>query len=314
MNSIEVTGRLSAQVLLKEKQKEARIYFAIRSLDMYGSGNFDLKEIVNTLSTKQSQYYLIEGRYVKERINSGSGTFWYVENGRLWLMGIDKILLNLGGETFGDYATILTHEDIFKSHKRFKRALYETIHCVASNHPIARETIKSITGLGPKAQRNLETSTCVEFNFARTNLFWNDKNNESVRWQKPHMFKMKARVNGSTADYIAFQIANTYTPFERSVKKISRSLREKNRKLWKLAGERKGLLRDQEQEDCLVYGTTEKEIERLRDGSERSKFTYYFKDGRWKAVLPTSLYDETYNRDHDDVGKQFARMGIPFDA
>jgi hypothetical protein len=308
--TITVANKFSAAILSKEMVKEARLYYALRFLDRDGSGNFDLDEVYRQLGDKSPTTFLLQRRYLKERIEKGSGIFWYIKDGRLWLLGLEKVMFNLGGESFGKYASELTFDDVFTSHKRFKRALYEVIHCVGTDHPIARATIEAITGLGRRAQRNLESDICVEENFARTNLFYNEKNLESVRWYKPHAFRMVAKAGLNTCGFIAFQIANTYTPFRRETKKVSRSIRGKNIKLRLLAGKSKGQNRDYELEKFLVYGTTEKETKIIRNGNKRAHFTYYYKGGQWKALLPGDLYEGTYNKGYDEISAQFARLGI----
>lgn len=311
LSSILVAGKMSAAILKSEMEKEARVYFALRFLDRNGQGNFSLNTIYKQLSEKSSDTFLLDRRYLKERIQSGSGTFWYIKDDRLWLFAIEKILMNVGGETFGVDAADLTFGDVFTSHKRFKRAMYEIVHCVRNDHPIARETLRAMTGLGRKAQRNLEGHMCVEENFARTNLFWTKNNTESTRWYKPHMFKMTCKVEGKVGSYIAFQIANSYTPFDREVKQVSCSLKKKNKILKLLNGENgTKKYRERENQVRLNYGTTPQEIAIIRNGEKREKFTYYFRNGQWKAVLPTKLHEETFNKEYDAVVAMFSKMGV----
>ncbi|MEK9770730.1 MAG: hypothetical protein VW683_17605 [Betaproteobacteria bacterium] len=310
---IIVARKLAAAILKSDTVKEARLYFALRFSDPSGAGNALLDDVYRSLGDKSSDTYLLERRYLKQRVESGKGKYWFVRDGRIWLFSIEKILLNIGGDDFGKYASRLTQKDIFYSHKRFKRALYEIVHCVGNDHPIARDTLTEMTGLGRKAQRNQEGHMYVEPNFARTNLFWTDANVESMAWHKKHIFKMTCMVDGRLSDYIGFQIANTYTLLERQVERVSCSIKMKNKVLAKLNSKNGAKShRDCQDEDPLIYGTTDKEIDKLRDGRERSKFTYYFKGGHWKAVLPTELYKETFNKEYDSIIASFKAMGLFF--
>lgn len=312
IESIAVARKLSAIIMKQESIKEARLYYALRFIDSFASGNLLISDVLDLLGNKDSGTYLLDRRYLKDRIKSGNGIFWVVKEDRIWLLGLEKILVNLDGNDFGKYAARLSFDDVFTSHKRFKRALYEIVHCTGNDHPIARETLTEITGLGRKAQRNLEGWMCVEPNFARTNLYWTENNVESMRWHKPHMFKMTCKVGEKIGDYIGFQIANTYTPFDREVEKVSCSIKKKNKTL-ALLNRKNGANknRDREGRIDLIYGTTEKEIDKLRDGSERTKFTYYYRSGQWKAVLPTELYEETFNKEYDGIMVQLEQLGLP---
>ncbi|MBI2847982.1 MAG: hypothetical protein HYX83_02290 [Chloroflexi bacterium] len=158
-NRVRLIPDLSAAALRIKQSKQLALWYALRAINVTGSGIVD-KDIALTV-LRDTYHYSTASLY--DCLRKGEGIYWKVLCDRISIRGLRDVAaaLDIGRINDRHFREITPGQ--FNTSLARKAQVYASIHHPAGIHgnPISRQTITTITGLSKSAQRRLEVAAHV---------------------------------------------------------------------------------------------------------------------------------------------------------
>ena len=207
--------------LLRNKLVAAgRIWLILKHLDETGKGWFERADVDRLLTQKDSEFRVCGRRQLRKLLSKGDRLFWRRSGGRLWLRSPSKAAVNLGVQRLSGHPVSLPVNTLLQGIGQLRAHLYGCFH---SGHagkdglskPIARSTLKEISSVTPRTQRNYELRAGI---FRQTNFAISGRvkrsDIENRAWRHGRalfIYKDRQGKFGSAgAEYTAWQLPNAY--------------------------------------------------------------------------------------------------------
>jgi hypothetical protein len=227
--SVKLYPDIGLAMLRHEQTAPGRLWLLLRLLDEPGRGNFRIARVRSRLTQRKSATYLCGWRQLRNLLREGEGLYWTRDKEHIWLRSAAKVAQNLGVERLSGRPVALSAAALLNGIGRFRAELYAAFHSgrikVAPNGakqaaPIARETLKVLSGVGETTQRRYEqqlrqteTAVTIQPNFAvgqkasQTEL-------KRKAWQQGHALFILKDSRGQQGpkgeQYVAWQLPNSY--------------------------------------------------------------------------------------------------------
>jgi len=169
--SLKVYADLNVAALERKEAKFLRVWYLIRHINLRGRGWVWFDD----LKTFCLEHQIMSKDSLRQTLRDGDGTWWvivdYPDRGRkVCLRGIRRICehLEIGRVR---RTPVMLPLDVFRKIGDFKAHVYSTMFN-GNNKPMSRQTIKAISGVSARSQRNYEKRAKVETtqNWARSKL------------------------------------------------------------------------------------------------------------------------------------------------
>lgn len=175
-NTIIVQPSLLAGMLKGEVVSIGRVYLLCRHIDQDGRGWLAIDELREKLTGKESPLRVCGWRRLRQILQAGKGQFWERDDqGRLWLYGLTRVAALLDVQRFDGDAVELPIDALLASIGTVRATFYATFHSGRDSMPIARATLRGITGVAERTQRNYDAAQSIEIKSNYTLLQGGDK-------------------------------------------------------------------------------------------------------------------------------------------
>jgi hypothetical protein len=153
-----------ALAMLQTRQVSAgRVWWLCRHFDVAGQGVFRIAKIREQLAGKHATFRLCGWRRLRQILAEGEGIFWKRYKERLWLRSAVKVADTLGVEKFQGKVVEMPASTFCQSIGKVRAHLYAMFHASRTTknpemktHPIARQTLETMTGVGRRTQQAYE--------------------------------------------------------------------------------------------------------------------------------------------------------------
>jgi hypothetical protein len=224
--------------LLKEQlEAPARVYFLLRYIDRQGRGWLDVEDVRRELTHKESPLKICGWRRLRQLLHEGEGIFWKRDaDNRLWLKGLHRIAYRLDLGRLQGFPIELPIEALLGGIQAVRAAFYACFHGGRDVRPISRETLRQLSGIAERTQRDYDSLVQVK---RRRNIAIGEahsqENIQERAWRQGrgvfHFVDVKGRQGRKNRAYIAWQLPNSYeAPYQRrsrgSRKRLNRKLKD----------------------------------------------------------------------------------------
>jgi hypothetical protein len=222
--------------LLKQNlEAQARVYLLLRLIDRPGRGWLDVEVVRRQLTRKGSPLKILGWRRLRQLLHQGEGIFWQRDDrGRLWLKGLHRIAYTLDLGRLQGFPIELPISALLGGIQAVRAAFYACFHGSRDSKPISRETLRQLSGIAERTQRDYDREAQVK---RRRNLAigeaYTTENAQERAWRQGrgvfHFVDVKGRQGRKNRAYVAWQLPNSY---EATYQRRSRGSRKRlNRKL-----------------------------------------------------------------------------------
>lgn len=278
-----VQPSLLAGILKDEAVAVGRIYLLCRHLDTDGRGWLSIADLRAHLTDKQSPLHVCGWRRLRQILQEGKGKFWERDDqDRLWIYGLTRVAATLNVQYFSGDKIELPLDILCGNIGGLRAAFFAAFHGGRESSPIARATLRDITGVPERTQRLYDKTQNIE---CTENYTLSDASNAPDTYythgRAAFAFIDKTGQHGQAGkEYIAIRLPNSYeTPhIVRHPKKQTRL----NKRLRK---------------DLMKYGT--------RGNSRSSKERIYFTNGQQAAKCFSRSDTPIFLHDQEQGGAVF---------
>lgn len=164
-----------AQAMLRGRQAAAgRLWLLLRHSDHDGRGWVARSEAQQRFAGPDAPQRLCERRQLDNLLRQGEGVFWQLRDGRIWLRSLARVAQTLGVARLSGRTVLLPAALLAGSLRQARAALYAAFHAgrPQAGAPIARATLRDLSGVSPRAQRQYDRVVGVQrsANFAAAGL------------------------------------------------------------------------------------------------------------------------------------------------
>lgn len=208
--------------MLREEQVAAgRIWLLLRHLDSDGRGWLSLPEIRQRLTATNAELRVCGWRQLRNLLQNGEGLFWQRHDERLWLRSMTRVVARLGVSRLCGRPVAVPVHVLCQSIGTVRAHLYASFHSSRSADvtrpamPIARATLKTLSGIGRHSQRHYERKVGVRRrpNYVLAGQVTPEEEQEHA-WQHGRaLFRFcdrKGRYGPAQVTYLAWQLPNSY--------------------------------------------------------------------------------------------------------
>lgn len=238
---VRLVGELSIAALKSKEDKELSLWYALRSLNSWGSGVVDLEWAIKSLTA----HYGYSKSTVYRLLTSGNGKFWGIQlamgfmrhnrRSRIEIYGIKTVAEYLGICGMSHFVKVPISS--FRTLQQRRAWLYASLFKpkgVIAN-PMCRQTIQEQTGLDKTQQRRYETTAGVRRTPNYAFFAVNEKRGTGHTPQKKLIYTPQKQliVTRTKQYFVPKRLGNTYhsqaEPSSRGIlKKVSSLLRERS--------------------------------------------------------------------------------------
>ncbi len=222
-NWVKLYPDIGLGMLRQHSTAPGRLWLMLRYLDEAGCGTLDLDLVRQSLTAKTAALRLCGKRQLRNLLRDGEGIYWTRDKTRVWLRSAAKVAAALKVERLTGRPVALPVSAILQGIGAFRAHLYAAFHSGqcretskgAQASPLARETLASISGVGPSSQRVYEkrTRVKVQANFAIGETLTKEAQ-ENRMWEKGRAAFQLTDYRGQQGQpgksYLAWQLPNTY--------------------------------------------------------------------------------------------------------
>ncbi len=203
--------------LLKEQlEAPGRVYFLLRYIDRQGRGWLGVKDIRRELTHKESPLRICGWRRLRQLLHEGEGIFWKRDaDNRLWLKGLHRIAYRLDFGRLQGFPIELPIEALLGGIQAVRAAFYACFHSGREAKPISRETLRELSGIAERTQRDYDRLARVKRrrNIAIGEAYSQEKAQERA-WKQGrgvfHFVDVEGRQGRKNRAYIAWHLPNSY--------------------------------------------------------------------------------------------------------
>jgi len=236
-DTVKVYPSLALAMLQAELAAPGRVYWLLKYLDAQGRGWLDVDEVRLQLTYKKSPLRVCGWRRLRQIFSAGEDLFWNRDGvGRLWIKGPARVALALGCERLKGKPISLPITALLGGIKRIRANLYSCFFSGRKeNNPIARETLRELTGVPERTQRKYEQVADVA---SKRNIAIGERYSkeaiEERAWRQGQAAFLYLDTHGKQGapgrEYVAWHMPNSYVgPHSQCCKgrqkKINRQLR-----------------------------------------------------------------------------------------
>lgn len=206
-----------ALAMLRQKQTApGRLWLLLKHLDHSGQGWLPHHVIKAQLTTQSTPLRLCGWRQMRSLLRQGEGLFWQRDKERVWLRSTAKVAVALNLSRLTGYPVAMPVVDLLGTIGAVRAHLYASFHSGRKQaRPIARCTLKQLSGVGRRTQQAYEKRAGIEVqrNFAIGEIA-NPVACQNRAWQQgTAVFQLKD-YNGQQGPkgvkYLAWQLPNSY--------------------------------------------------------------------------------------------------------
>lgn len=213
-----------------------QLWLLARLVDGSDAGRLDLEALAAAATGEASKTRLYNLPRFRQIISEGSGRYWQISNGRLWLTGLPRLAASLGIARLTGTAVEIEPGQIAASAGYFRAHIFAA-WLTALKNPISQQTIERITGITPRTQRrylrraNVATRDNLAIGPALT-----DTAAQDCAWQHDGVFvftDFNGKQGPAGKRYLAWRLPTSYQP--RPAAGAKRAKRRANRHIADLA-------------------------------------------------------------------------------
>jgi hypothetical protein len=209
-------------MLRRELTAPGRLWLLLRLLDRAGEGRLRIVVVEEAITNPDSPHRLCGQRQLRNLLKAGEGLFWTRDREWLWLRSAAKVAYGLGATRLTGRPVALPLSVLLGGIGDFRAQLYAAFHSGrgkphgrAQTMPIARQTLRDLSGVGRVSQRAYERRAGVK---AQTNYAVGET-------AVPHQQEKRAGQHGTALftlkdsdgqqgqpgqSYLAWQLPNSY--------------------------------------------------------------------------------------------------------
>ena len=221
-STVKLYPDIGLAMLRRELTAPGRLWLLLRLLDREGSGKLRIVVIEKTITNQGSPHRLCGQRQLRNLLKGGEGLFWERDREWIWLRSAAKVAYGLGVTRLTGRPVALPLSGLLGGIGDFRAHLYAAFHSgrIKPNGrtqamPIARQTLRDLSGAGRASQRAYEQRTGVQ---AQTNYAVGEA-------AVPHLQEKRACQQGTALftlkdsdgqqgrpgqSYLAWQLPNSY--------------------------------------------------------------------------------------------------------
>ena len=198
----------------------ARVWFLLKYIDKEGKGWFERRDVDSFLAQTNSKYHICGQRQLRKLLAKGDGLFCRRSGGRLWLRSTSKVAAQLHLERLRGHPVSMPLTILLRGIGEVRAHFFGCFHSGRAgddglSKPIARSTIKRISSLSARTQRNYEQRAAIfrQVNYAIggrvTSIFLQNRG-----WRHGRALFIYSDFQGffgqSGLEYTAWQLPNSY--------------------------------------------------------------------------------------------------------
>jgi hypothetical protein len=198
----------------------ARVWLLLKYLDKEGKGWFERRDVDRFLAQSNSEYHICGQRQLRKLLAKGDGIFWRRSGGRLWLRSTSKVAAQLHLQRLRGHPVSLPLTILLRGIGEVRAHLFGCFHSGRAggdglSKPIARSTLKKISSLSARTQRNYEQRAAIfrQVNFAIGGRV-TGRDLENRGWRHGRAFFIYSDNQGLFGlpglEYTAWQLPNSY--------------------------------------------------------------------------------------------------------
>jgi hypothetical protein len=158
-----VQPSLLAAMLKAEVVAIGRVYLLCRHLDADGRGWLNVADLRKRLTDRASTLNVCGWRRLRQIIQAGKGLFWERDDReRLWLYSLTRVAAQLGVHHFCGDNVEMSIRSLCGKLGALRGTFYATFHAGRDSSPIARATLRDITGVPERTQRSYDKTQQIE--------------------------------------------------------------------------------------------------------------------------------------------------------
>jgi hypothetical protein len=219
--AVKLYPDIGLAMLRRELTAPGRLWLLLRLLDREGEGRLRIVVIEEAITNLDSPHRLCGQRQLRNLLKAGEGLFWTRDREWLWLRSAAKVAYGLGATRLTGRPVALPLSVLLGGIGDFRAQLYAAFHSGRGKPhgrqamPIARQTLRDLSGVGRVSQRAYERRVGVK---AQTNYAVGEA-------AVPHQQEKRAAQQGTAVftlkdsdgqhgqpgqSYLAWQLPNSY--------------------------------------------------------------------------------------------------------
>jgi hypothetical protein len=235
--TVTVHPTLLLALLKQHLEAPGRVYLLLRAIDREGRGWLPVDDVRRHLTRKESPLKICGWRRLRQLLHEGEGVFWQRDGqGRLWLIGLHRIAYTLDLCRVQGFPVELPVSALLGGIQAVRAAFYACFHSGRDARPISRETLRQLSGIAERTQRDYDAYARVK---RRRNLAigerYTTENAQERAWRQGrgvfHFIDINGCQGPQNKAYVAWQLPNSYeAPYQRrsrgSRKRLNRKLKD----------------------------------------------------------------------------------------
>ena len=198
-----------------------RIWLLLRHLDQDGRGWVSIAKARAALTGQKAPLRVCGWRQMRNLLSQGDGLFWQRsangdQDGRIWLRSPAKVAKELGLRRFSRRPVTARLEILLDGIGAVRAHFFASFHSSRdTDKPIARQTLKALTGVSRRSQRIYEETAGVQQqqNWAVGEAY-SKAAAERRAWQHGNavfeLHDIQGRAGAAGQSYVAWQMPNSY--------------------------------------------------------------------------------------------------------
>jgi hypothetical protein len=219
-DTVKLYPSIALGMLRQQKTASGRLWLLLRALDGDGRGAFRIDSIAKQLTNPTSSSHLCGRRQLRNLLREGDGLYWQRDEEYLWLRSAAKVAYGLGVTRLTGQPVALPVATLLAGVGAFRAHLYAAFHASRTPEsgpamPIARETMKRLSGVGRSSQRSYErrAGVAAQSNFAVGEVTTKEAQEERACQKGQALFELKdyrGQQGPQGRSYLAWQLPNSY--------------------------------------------------------------------------------------------------------
>jgi hypothetical protein len=220
-SAVKLYPDIGLAMLRRELTAPGRLWLLLRLLDREGEGKLRIVVIGEAVTTPDSPHRLCGQRQLRNLLKAGEGLFWQRDRDTLWLRSAAKVAYGLGATRLTGRPVALPLSVLLGGIGDFRAHLYAAFHSGRIKPhgrqamPIARQTLRDLSGVGRASQRAYERRAGVnaQTNYAVGETAAPHAQEKRAGQQGTGVFALKdsdGQHGQPGQNYLAWQLPNSY--------------------------------------------------------------------------------------------------------
>jgi hypothetical protein len=220
-SAVKLYPDIGLAMLRRELTAPGRLWLLLRLLDREGEGRLRIVVMEEAITNPDSPHRLCGQRQLRNLLKAGEGLFWTRDREWLWLRSAAKVAYGLGATRLTGRPVALPLSVLLGGIGDFRAQLYAAFHSGRSKPhgrqamPIARQTLRDLSGVGRVSQRAYERRVGVkaQTNYAVGETAVPHTQEKRAGQQGTALFTLKdtdGQQGQPGQSYLAWQLPNSY--------------------------------------------------------------------------------------------------------